>query len=201
MTISYTRGVPNPPNNPSQDVGSMQLNTNAIDDIIDVDHFSFNDTVFSGLHKQTRFVAGDIGGQTSPPSTSIGQLALYSKLTGGSSQLFLIRDNVGGTEVALTPNPAVIGNVVRAETGFSWLPGNLLIQWGLAPGIVTGGASVNFLQPFDALGFLPIVNITPRALTTSTQNIYLVSTTNTQFNYFNNNSAITHLYWIAIGPI
>jgi len=41
-SFTYTTGVPNPPNDPSNDVPLMQTNTNSILSIIAVDHVGFN---------------------------------------------------------------------------------------------------------------------------------------------------------------
>ena len=192
MTITYTRDIPDPRHNPSQDVGGMKQNTNSIDDIIDVDHYSFNDTVFSGLHKQIRFVT-----QAAPP-TALGQLALYSKLTGGSSQLFLIRDNVAGTEVALTPNPGVIGNMLSAQNGYSWLPGNVLLQWGFDVIAAFGNTVINFSVSFSAL-WLPIIVVTSGS-NLSSVDLSIIARAQGNFTIHNPGGSL-QAFWMAIGPI
>jgi len=192
MTITYTRDIPDPPHNPSQDVGGMKQNTNSIDDIIDVDHYSFNDTVFSGLHKQTRFVT------QAAPTTALGQLALYSKLTGGSSQLFLIRDNVAGTEVALTPNPGVIGNMLSAQNGYSWLPGNVLLQWGFDVIAAFGNTVINFSVSFSAL-LLPIIVVTSGS-NLSSVDLSIIARAQGNFTIHNPGGSL-QAFWMAIGPI
>jgi len=53
MSISYNPNVPNPPNNPSSDVGDMHTNAASINTWVAVDHTGFNTgSVPSGLHKQ-----------------------------------------------------------------------------------------------------------------------------------------------------
>lgn len=199
--ITYTRNIPDPPHNPSTDVPDMQHNTNSIDDIIAVDHLSFNDANNnSGFHKQSTYV------NETTPTTGPGQLAVYSKgLIAGPSQLFLVRDNNAGTEVALTPNPTAIGNMSRTQTGFSWLPGNVLLQWGLtAIGAGPANTPVVFPVPFTfPLAFVPVVTITQIGNTGSndTTMVLIGSVTDTQFIVHNNNSAITFIFWMAIGPI
>lgn len=66
MSFPYVRGVPNPPNNPSQDVGSMQNNTNTIDDWVKVDHIGFRESS-GGHHKQVVFQVN----ATPPPPVGV----------------------------------------------------------------------------------------------------------------------------------
>ena len=54
MTFPYTAGIPNPPNNPSQDVPVMQTNANTINSWVQVDHTGFNNAN-AGIHKQVTF--------------------------------------------------------------------------------------------------------------------------------------------------
>ena len=54
-TFNYNRNIPNAPNNPSSDQPLMQINTNSIEDLLDVDHFSFGETN-GGTHKQVQLI-------------------------------------------------------------------------------------------------------------------------------------------------
>lgn len=51
MSFPYTTGLPNPPDNPSNDVSGMQQNTNTIDSYVAVDHVGFNNSA-GGQHQQ-----------------------------------------------------------------------------------------------------------------------------------------------------
>jgi hypothetical protein len=42
MTIPYSSTIPNPPNDPADDVSTMQTNAGSIATIIAVDHVGFN---------------------------------------------------------------------------------------------------------------------------------------------------------------
>lgn len=69
MSFNYTRDIPFPSNNPSQDAPNMRINTNSIDNIWGVDHVNFNDTN-SGKHKQVTFISENTpGAQVDPAST------------------------------------------------------------------------------------------------------------------------------------
>lgn len=193
----YTTNIPFETNNPSSDQPIMKQNTNSIPIVLAVDHFAFNDNN-GGLHKQSTYV------NEAAPTTAAGQLALYSKgPIGGPSELFMIRDGNAGTEVKLTTS--AVGNAIRLQTGFSWLPGGMLIQWGKTAVGASQTANINFLQPFAiVVGFDPVVTATGEALsatTTPTEAIAVSFTTNTQFGIHNQAAVARNIYWTAIGPI
>lgn len=195
---SYNPNVPTGLVNLDEDYLNLQLNFQQADLSFAKDHFAFSDqTANNGFHKQTTFV------NEAAPTTAAGQLALYSKgAVGGPSQLFLIRDNNAGTEVALTPNPGVggVGNIISAQNGYSWLPGSMLIQWGFdAIGAVPSNTAINFLVPFSG-AWLPVVTITQAGGVSNTANSMIISRTNTNFTV-HNNSTIVAVFWMAIGPI
>jgi len=83
MVITYTRDIPDAPNNPSVDQGPMKTNTNSIDTLIAVDHYTFAD-VPSGTHKQVTISGKNAGGaQTDPASimyTSSGTASSVANL-------------------------------------------------------------------------------------------------------------------------
>jgi len=66
--ISYTRDIPDAPSDPSVDQPIMKINTNSTDDIINVDHYSFNQNE-GGDHKQVTFANKNVpAAQTDPVS-------------------------------------------------------------------------------------------------------------------------------------
>ena len=71
--INFNVNIPNPPNNPSNDVSLMQENTNAENSIWQVDHLGFN-VNNSGTHLQNTF----IGFATPPTPSGIGSVAFPS---------------------------------------------------------------------------------------------------------------------------
>ncbi len=57
MTMfTYIRDIPATPNDPSVDQPKMQINNNSIDDILEVDHVSF-ETANGGTHKKVTYIA------------------------------------------------------------------------------------------------------------------------------------------------
>ena len=89
--IKYNRNIPNPPNNPSQDVPLMKVNTNAIDTILAIDHVSFN-SQDGGTHKQVTFSS-----ENTPPNFTDPQSALYTGTGSASSNAELYYKNQDAT--------------------------------------------------------------------------------------------------------
>lgn len=73
--VAYNRDIPFSTNNPSTDQPNMQTNTNSVDDILQVDHVSFNATN-GGTHKQVTYSSENVpsspGGTSSVAYTGIG---------------------------------------------------------------------------------------------------------------------------------
>lgn len=90
MSFTYTTGLPNPPDNPSVDVSSMQTNCNSINSWVQTDHIGFN-TGSGGQHKQVTY-NNTLG---SAPGAS-GSLSVGFTLAGTASsapQLFFQNAN------------------------------------------------------------------------------------------------------------
>lgn len=121
----YTRDIPDAAHNPSTDQPDMKINTDSIDDLIQVDHYSFNDNN-GGFHKQSTYVA------QADPTTGVLQGATYTKNVGaGVTQLFYRRES-NGTVIRLT------GDTSAGFNGYTFLPGGIIIQWGFQNGTHSG---------------------------------------------------------------
>jgi len=55
MSFTYIRDIPFASHNPSTDQPNMQTNTNSIDNLLQIDHVSFNDVTNSGKHLHVTF--------------------------------------------------------------------------------------------------------------------------------------------------
>lgn len=146
MSFPYTLNVPNPPDNPSGDVGNIKTNTNSISGLIAVDHIGFN-VLHGGAHDQVQLkeVAG-----SSPPAGLIGTgfETLYSQVVANpiaSGELFVVRGaSATGIQLTATGNlPS--GLPVGAMPGASYLPGGLFVYWGTG---TTTGHSTLIVFPF-----------------------------------------------------
>ena len=136
--FSYTRSIPNPPNNPSQDVPNMQINTNSIMDLIATDHITFGQNN-GGTHQQVQLKEG-----TLPPGLQTGFETLYSKVV-TQGELFFTR-GASGTEIQMTAAGNLTGAApVVAIPGGTFLPGGLFMYWGNG---VTIGTNTTLAFPF-----------------------------------------------------
>jgi len=196
--LTYTQGIPNTPNNPSNDQPIMKVNNDSNFAIWPIDHYGFNDNN-GGKHKYIR-----IPTNAAPASTGLQEILLLNAAGGtgpGGFQLHYLGPNklVPGNLVQLTRNE----KPVNSGQGFSWLPGGLLIQWGIVnnPGF-TG--NVVFPTPFTApTPPYSIVMTMITATVTATPIVVIKQTvppTNVSFTYTcNDNTASNSFYWMAIG--
>jgi|SRR5690606_35159803 len=120
-TFTYNENIPAASNLLSDDQPNLETNTNSIASILGgdstVDMIGFGNAN-GGWHRQLTYVV-----QGSAPGSASGQARTYSKTSSGSSEIFLQRDNVA-TEIQLTR-----GTPSAATSGFTFLPGGILLQW------------------------------------------------------------------------
>lgn len=191
--FTYSDNIPAASHNPSADQPLMQINTNSIDGIIAVDHFSFNDND-GGYHKKSTYISNNYT-LAAPPTTIAGQVALYAFNTGvGGNALAFVRDGLT-TGVQLTDTQAPISTA----NGSTFLPGGILIQWG--SGITVAG----FLTQSYTPAFSTIFSETATAISlgSTTALISVAGLSNSDITIYSNNSAgqpvSTGVFWMAIG--
>jgi len=126
---TYLPNKPQPNDNLDISQGDIQGNFEAANNIFAINHYPFSDgSPAKGKHK---FVT--MPNQTVTPSSIDGEVVLYSVESAGlKSILKMIRDNEPTTEVALTTNKVAAPKVglTQNSNGYSWLPGEVLFQWG-----------------------------------------------------------------------
>jgi len=127
--------------------------------------------------------------QASAPATAANEIGLYSKDVAGNSRLFLRQEN-NGPEIqlsGLTPSAAV--------SGYTFLPGGLIMQWGQA----TLGTSKTLVITFP-IAFTTVYQVIP-AITKEDRMIAVTAQTNTNFTIrVEQNAADTFLVrYMAIG--
>lgn len=207
--FAYNRNIPDGPNNPSADQPLMQINTNSTDDLIDVDHYSF-DEANGGLHRQVQMpVLGSIPVGLIPSSGTI-----YTKTSTGS-QLFYSPDNTGNeyqltranttnftsfsTNNAYGTPPATF----TQQGGWTFLPGGMLLQYGFygKTGALGTSGQVQFPIAFTNAPYsLTLVLI--RSGAGSSPVVVLDNgtiPTTTTFNFVSSSGGSDGIYWTAIG--
>jgi len=207
LFFTYNNGIPAANNNPSVDQPNMQTNTDSIDSIINVDHYSF-ETNFDGTHKQVQLKnSAGINGAIPAGLQGVGFETLYSSATAGTGELWFVR-GASATGVQLT-GP---GTPSTATQGYTFLPGGILIQWGRRSANMPSGSSIGsevfpvaFLNGSLTVTGNPLMNYNPVGSRPSSQaslNIRassLGSTTGFDWQFYTNSSDYKGFTWIAIG--
>lgn len=70
-TFNFDRDIPFEDNNPSDDQPLMKQNNNSIDDIIDVDHYSFETQNLDGWHRQVTMPLNNVPSAQVDPASVI----------------------------------------------------------------------------------------------------------------------------------
>lgn len=209
--FTYNRDIPDGPNNPSVDQPKMKINTNSIDDLIDTDHYSF-DEANGGLHRQVRLVNEPI------PSVSPGQVGIYSKVSGQSQQF--ITSDAGANEYQITrmrdANFATFGTLTVAGTvtagygiiaGWSFLPGGMYFQYGrvrrgagISPSTIVVTYPISFTTSNIVVTVSPICRPAGSSLNNTASVVDgTVSTTGFTVNFATSTSEYLGFTWTAIG--
>jgi len=127
--FNYIRNIPSAPHNPSVDQPDMQINTNSTDDILDVNHYGFNDNN-GGYHKRA-----DLVNQSAPYNTPAG---VGSVLISSFNEWIFTNASLSGAGIQMTTSTAPPISLPRGST---FLPGGMVMQWG--QGITDGAGSFN----------------------------------------------------------
>lgn len=200
MTLfAFSTAVPTTGHSPSVDYTTMQANNVSTAGLIAIDHIGFNSNG-GGWHNQSTYP-----NLTVNPTTVAGQLALFSKVGAVTSELFMIRDGNAGTLTSLTSSK--IGAPTVAQNGVTWLPGGILMQWGVRsiPAGSSSTGTVSFLPGFASTIFVVLVSLVSQVGGTVSSNDTIAvrqnsaSTTGFSWDFNGNTGSYTFFNWIAIG--
>jgi len=192
----YNMGIPNPPDNPSQDVPKMKVNTDSTANLINVDHVGFG-LNNGGTHRQVTLT--NEAAPAIPPGTNS---AFFANAFRGDSWPFFKNGSLTGL---------VMGPGSQAFNGYGFLSLGLLLQWGFVNQVLSNGdtGTVTFATSNVAFpNFCFTVFTTPYYTTAGTNpdgaaSISINDTTksSTKFDWtFNSNSSkYKGFYWVAIG--
>lgn len=186
---TYNRDIPNEPNAPADDQPNMKVNNNSIQDFLAVDHFGFNNND-GGWHEQVTMPEA-----STAPTTAANQGALYTKDVSGTTQLFYRRESDGDEYQLTTSNTPSAAN-----SGYTFLPGNILMQWGQNNANAKGTTTINFPTSFSGAPYSIVANM--RRNNDNVDTIYISTALPTASNFvvYNTSSSVRPFYWMAIGP-
>jgi hypothetical protein len=132
MTIAYSSAIPDPVNDPGDDVSTMQSNAGAISQIVAIDHVGFN-VSGSGQHNQVTFNANNV------PVPPVSPPILFTNTAAGLPQLFFYSGNAAHSS----------DQYVISGNGSVLVMGGIILKWGsytMANGVAT--TPVVFASPF-----------------------------------------------------
>lgn len=195
-TFTYNNVVPNAPNNPSNDQPLMLQNTQSINSIINVDHYSFG-TGLDGYHKQITLVS-EIN-----PGAVIGAGIIFS-YSGGASLAFTATGQPSYN--ALFDRQPSVGTI-----GYTVLPGDIasgkcvIMQWGsIVPLNLPGLTPVKYALTFPSGNAAFSIQVTAVTNTNGSgdQTASVSTSSNTSSGFLINTTSsgtVTKFLWVAIG--
>lgn len=130
------------------------------------------------------------------PAAIVNSYILYNKEDShGKQQLYAIDSASKITQLTNTLVP------LAASTGYTWLPGGILLQWGKETVPAGESNAITFLVAFQHAPY-DIQLTAIRSVGSTTNSMYLSSThpaTNTDFRIINTASSAHDCFWLAIG--
>ena len=192
--MTFNPNIPQSTDQPSQSQSQFLTNFQQVNTVFGANHVSLVDATVANRGKHNIVVMPQ---QASGPATTSTEGALYTKDLGGSPNLYWRRKS-SGSQIPMTANVTPSSS----SNGFTFLPGNMLLQWGtetIPPGT---SSSISFPTAFSSAPYSIICNFI-RASTTTVGAVYISSgdVTATRFKTVSAGFAGSHdIYWIAIGP-
>jgi len=179
--MTYNPAIPGPNDTLSQSQAQIQTNFSQADTIFDLNHVTYdNISVASrGKHRRVDLI------QVAAPGSIANEAVVYQKAVTGIPNIFMQR-NGNATEIQMTrPENPVLNN-----TGSTFLPGGILMNWGSVVGSPTGAAAV-FATPFTAAIYVVTLGVfdgvtgnrTATWVTSSLAQILILSPTNNLVSY------------------
>jgi len=157
MPVLFTPNVPQGPQKISGTQNTILNNFQAIDELVSVNHVSFNTASDFGKHKWASFPV-----QGAAPALIVGECGIYNKANTDSTknELHIQKQNFAGTvDIPFTAAKMGSATPFGCKLGWSYLPSGLLIKWGskttpttstLVPVTVDCGGP-NFTEVFQVL--------------------------------------------------
>lgn len=194
--MAYTINIPFTGETLGQSRLQVLNNFNLIYSGFDVNHYSFNE---ANIGKHRYVVMPQVVGA---PGTTATEGALFTNAVSGITQLFWQPPN-NATGVQLTALDQTNGNFAAVGNGWTFLPGGLIMQYGVVNTPGTSG-SVNFPIAFSSGVYSVFMSISRTSNTTPLT--YWLSTspgvTLSTFTYGSSaisGSAPVQLFWWALG--
>jgi len=193
--MTYTANVPVTGNSLGGTRDIIRSNFQQIATVEAINHVAFNE-LGQGKHKFLQMPEVTASG-AGVPTTSADEAGFYAEVGNGVSQLFMRRES-NGVVLQLTASD-VSNTTAQASSGYSCLPGGLLIEYG-SFGSESSSATrtVTFPKPFSVTPYS--ITITPtKAGTVATVDAYVQLPTASGFTIRHGDGHSWDYFWIAIG--
>lgn len=118
---TYIPSIPAADHNPSTDQPDMLINATSIASIVAVDLYGFG-VNNGGYHQKSTYIVQ--GSDPIPSNTDGAQGIVYARTSNSIAEIYLTRYG-SATPVQMTRGP-----ISAVTSGYSFLPGGILIQWG-----------------------------------------------------------------------
>lgn len=190
MTV-YNGNIPQPSDRPSDSQADLLNNFGAIKVFLDRNHVAIVDPTTNTSEGKHKFL--QMPEQGSAPTTDANEAGLYVKEQSSRSTLFF-RQESNGTEVQMTNLDPLL-----ASSGYTFLPGGLILQWGAAVSTSSNPTNVTYPTPFSTVYQVTATfSNSSASLASKTWNIS--SMTNSGFSFWVQNPVIgLRVRWMAIG--
>lgn len=180
--FTFNTSIPAANNAPASDQPNMLTNNQSTSSLINIDHIGFN-LNGGGIHRQVRMNA------QSAPGVGDGSGVMYGNTLSGNTWPYWQN---GAGSATLMAGPSSI-----AATGYTYLPGSVILQWG---SIASTGkdTTVTFPLPFPSNIFSVTIARTQSSSSNTNYGVNTVSTSGFDFAADSSSAGIT-LYWMAVG--
>lgn len=217
--MSYNANIPLATDKLSKSQGDILANFQAANAYFSRNHIAFatNNTALNGKHTFVEMTNSISNVKPNPsPALAAQSGTIYTKRNANLSDLFYTNDASGNeyqlTDIAkdatdfgfLAKNiaPTVSGGI--GTTGWTWIGQSMIIQYGTVPHTSAATTTVKFQLTFASVPFL--IQTTGIVLSDADANqrgscpVVDGSVTTTEFRFRStSNSALTNVYWMAIG--
>ena len=143
--FTYNQNLPNPPDDPADDVGGMQVNSQSIYSYTAADHIPFQ-SQNNGAHKQSTYIDLSVLSLAQPATLQSNSVVVWANNSSGVQSNLFANSDAGGVPnlYQLTRFLDTSFATFGTNPGWTFLPGNILFQYGTA---TTTGALTPIIFP------------------------------------------------------
>lgn len=195
--MAYQQDIPQPSEIPSQSQADLLGNFQAINSSTEgfgLDHVQFDAVSDKGKHQKSTYIE-----QGSDPTTAANEMCVYAKEVTyagptTNTELFLAKESAG---TVIQMSQTIVDPLI-ASNGSTFLPGGVLIKWGILNSPVDN-STVTFTSAFP--NNIWNIQLTPVKSDNTARSMYVKTGTaaTTGFTIQTSSSNFTSVYWLAIG--